>query len=305
MGGVHVEVLVAKIGLCFGIHRAYQNMDNLAAQGNLIRVGSGKQKNTEWDVLQRIKNRDADLFRKYPNLEGLEIVQDTGTLTEGVEVAIGYHGYEPELMSDLESRGVILHNYQCPFIAKMNEIAEELAAEGYDLIAFGKSQNHHCLYAKRVAERFGRACLITEDVVTVKETVLEPGRKWACIGQVTGDAGRWDDFVQGLNAMDIPVRVVDTVCSDSRDRQSEAAALASEADVVIVVDDGGDASTSVYDTCHRTNSRTFRYGTGMPLREAWIKGATRIAVVGGIMVPDWVLDRVAKEVLKFGETPSQ
>ena len=76
-----MEVLVAKTGLCFGIHRAYQNMDNLAARGNLIRVGSGKQKNTEWDVLQRIKNRDAELFRKYPNLEGLEIVQDTSILT--------------------------------------------------------------------------------------------------------------------------------------------------------------------------------------------------------------------------------
>jgi 4-hydroxy-3-methylbut-2-enyl diphosphate reductase len=298
-----MNVTVAKTGFCFGIQRAYQRMNDLAARGEPIQVGhrcSGPHANIEWDVLQRIETGDPHLFAMYPHLEGLEVVHDADTLRDGDQIAVGYHGFEPELKAELENRGVVLHDYQCPFIARMNGTAETLAAQGYDLIAFGKPHNHHCLYAKRVAERLGRVCLIAEEIAAIQEALLQPGRKWACIGQVTGHVERWHTFVQGLTDLDIPVRVIDTVCTDSYDRQAEAAALAREVDVVIVVDDGGGASTSVYDTCRQANPRTYRYGTGMPLRQAWLEGATHVAVVGGIMVPRWVLESTARELQDLG-----
>ena len=76
-------------------------------------------------------------------------------------------------------------------------MAEALVAQGYDLIAFGKPKNHHCLYAKEVAERGGRSALIAEDIGEIGDELRNPARRWACVAQVTGNVQAWAEFNAG------------------------------------------------------------------------------------------------------------
>jgi 4-hydroxy-3-methylbut-2-enyl diphosphate reductase len=299
-----MDVQIATTGMCFGIERAYKMIERLVEKTPGLHAGhkcSGQHKNAEWDTLYRIERGDPELLKRYPGLAKLNIVHDDSEVGEGDELAIGYHGYEPERMQDLEARGVKLHDYMCPFIARMHNTAEKLATDGYDVIAFGKPLNHHTTYCQRAAERAGRVGIIAEDLASIADELANPERNWACVGQVTGNVAKWTVFSEGLVARGIPVHLVDTVCSDSHDRQGEAQKLAGQADVVVLVDDGGGASVSVLEAVQLVNPRVFRTGTGMPLQREWFEGVSSVAVVGGIMVPDWTLQEIGTKIRQLGE----
>ncbi len=300
-----MEIHVATAGMCFGIERAYKLVDRLAAKKPNLYAGhkcSGEHKNAEWDTFHRIERADPALLTKYPNLAKLKIVHDDAEVQEGDELAIGYHGYTPERMADLTARGVKLHDYMCPFISRMHNTAETLAGQGFDIIAFGKPLNHHTTYCKRAAERLGRVGLIAEDISEIEADLNMPGRNWACVGQVTGNVEKWAVFAEALRMRGIPIHLVDTVCTDSHERQSEARQLAASSDVVILVDDGGGASISVLEAVQSVNPQVYRTGTNMPLRPEWFTGVASAAVVGGIMVPSWVLAETAARIRSMIET---
>ncbi|MBS7701509.1 MULTISPECIES: hypothetical protein [unclassified Chelatococcus] len=294
-----MDIRIAKTGMCFGIERAYKMVDRLAAKTPRLHAGhkcSAEHKNAEWDTFHRIERGDPELLKRYPNLAKVQIIHDDAEVRSGDELAIGYHGYTPERMNDLRQRGVKLHDYMCPFIARMHGTAEKLAAAGHDIIAFGKPLNHHTTYCKRAAEEAGRTGLIAEDLDAIANELANPERNWACVGQVTGNADKWKAFASGLKARGIPVHVVDTVCTDSHERQGEAQALARSSDVVVLVDDGGGASVSVMEAVETVNKRVFRTGTNMPLQAEWFDGVSSVAVVGGIMVPAWKLQQVGEDI---------
>lgn len=285
--------------MCFGIERAYKMIDRLATKTPRLHAGhkcSGEHKNADWDTFNRIERGDPVLLEKYPNLSRLKIIHDDSEVGEGDELAIGYHGFTSERMNDLRDRGVKLHDFMCPFISRMHDTAERLAGEGYDIIAFGKPLNHHTTYCRRAAERLGRVGLIAEDIVEIDAELDDPARNWACVGQVTGNVDKWTRFAEALKRRGIPIHLVDTVCTDSHDRQDEAKRLARIADIVILVDDGGGASVSVHEAVEPENNRVFRTGTDMPLKPEWFDGVRSVAIVGGIMVPAWVLSKTAEDI---------
>ncbi|WP_188052164.1 hypothetical protein [Aureimonas fodinaquatilis] len=294
-----MKLNVAQAGMCFGIERAYKMTDRLAAKTPRLHAGhkcSGEHKNADWDTFNRIERGDKVLLERYPNLKKLTIVHDDSELSDGDELAIGYHGFTPERMADLRQRGVKLHDYMCPFISRMHDTAEKLAGEGFDIIAFGKLLNHHTTFCQRAAERLGRVGLIAEDIDEIDALLDDPARNWACVGQVTGNVEKWTRFAQALKLRGIPIHLVDTVCTDSHDRQGEARRLAAASDIVVLVDDGGGASISVLEAVQSANERVYRTGTNMPLQRQWFEGVTSVAVVGGIMVPSWVLSEVAESI---------
>ena len=222
-----MEVFVSETGFCWGIELAYARIDKLAAQASAIKATHRGGGGPGWDPIKRISAGDAQLIKQYPHLARVEVVEDLTSLRENEVVAIGHQGVDPGPIDAAKAKGVEVRDFKCPFIARYDKMAESLVADGFDLIAFGKPKNHHCLYAKEVAERGGRAGLIAETIGEIEHELRDPARKWACIAQVTGNVQVWQEFQAGLGASGIPVRVVDTVCTDSNDRQAEAATTCS------------------------------------------------------------------------------
>jgi 4-hydroxy-3-methylbut-2-en-1-yl diphosphate reductase len=62
---------------------------------------------------------------------------------------------------------------------------------------------------------------------------------------------------------------------------------------VLVVDDGGGASQSVYEVCTQVNGRVYRISSKEEIQREWFEGIISVAVVGGILVPQWTIDEMA------------
>jgi 4-hydroxy-3-methylbut-2-enyl diphosphate reductase IspH len=294
-----MKVIVAETGLCWGIELAYARIEKLAREKGSLKAThrtAGDKSIADWDPIQRIRSRDANLFEQYPGLRNVEVVDNLDGVDGGELAAIGHQGIDRVLMDEASKKGAALHDFKCPFIAKFDDTADKLAREGYDLIAFGKPKNHHSLYAKQAAEQNGRIGLIAEDVSDVTAQLHADGRKWACLAQVTGNVFVWEKFKSDLSATGVAVRFADTVCTDSHERQGGAVETARQVDTVIVVDDRGGAAVSVFEQCVAVNRRTFKYDPKSDLLPEWFEGAKAVAIVGGILVPSWILNDVAERI---------
>lgn len=285
-----MDIHIAKIGLCWGIELAYERLNKVAAAGEVHVTHRWGPTATSliWDPMRRIvEEHDPELHRRYPNLGQVRLLETADQASDGMRVAIGHHGAAKEEVLAARVGNAEVFDFKCPFIAKSDKTADMLAAAGYDIIAFGKPGNHHCEYAREQAEAAGRVGLIAEDVALIRDALYAPGRNWACIGQVTANTDRWATFRADLAASGVAVRVIDTVCSDSHDRQAEAIDLAARVELVLVINDNGGSTNSVLERCLAANPNSILVDPKGALPD--LEGTRSLAIVGGIHVPDWIM----------------
>ncbi len=291
-----MEVLTASFGFCIGIERAYRGMNERALQDAPFSVAHQNSKG-EFDTLRRIEQRDTELLNRYPALDRLQVAYEIDTLDRGDRLVLGFHGLPNTAKDALAARGVdLLDDLICPFISKLDRVVERHVEQGFDIAIVGTQNNHHCVTAKAIAAQHGRRCFVIEQVADLDKLPLGEGAPLALVGQVTGNTETFKAVIERLQDSKAPVKIIKTMCSDSHGRQKDAAALAREADLVILYDDGGDGSHSVFEVCSRANPRVHRVRSKQEIRAEWFEGARKAAVVGGILVPAWLIQDMAQHV---------
>jgi 4-hydroxy-3-methylbut-2-enyl diphosphate reductase len=291
-----MEILIEKAGFCIGITRAYREMNKRAMNEGTFTV-THQNSEGEHDTLRRIERGDPNLLALYPGLGTLSVTHDASALGSGDRLVLGFHGLPKETKKDLAARGVeFVDDLICPFIAKLDRVVERAVADGFDIAIVGKKLNHHCQTAQKIAEEHGRSCFVLECADDVDLLPRDTGRRIALVGQVTGNTQTFKEVVERLHKSALSIKIVKTMCSDSHSRQKAAIELARKADLVVLVDDGKDASQSVFEVCSRVNERVYRIRSKKDIRPEWFDGASKTAIVAGILVPDWSLQEVAQYI---------
>ena len=225
----------------------------------------------------------------------MSVPNDVGELQKGDQLVLGFHGLNSDTKAGLAARGVdLLDDLICPFIAKLDRVVERLVRDGFDIAIVGVRDNHHCRVANKLAAEHGRRCFVIERADDI-ETLPDDARV-ALVGQVTGNTEIFTEVIARIHASDAPIKIVKTMCSDSYQRQRSAADLARQAEVVILLDDGGGAAQSLFDVCAAVNKRIHRVRAKEDIRAEWFTGARSAAIVGGILVPKWSIEEAARHV---------
>ena len=294
-----MEIITATVGFCFGITRAYRNMNRRALDDGPFLVAH-QNSGGEFDTLRRIERGDPELLSRYPGLNKVAVAHDLAALREGDRLVLGFHGLPGDAKAELAGRGVaLLDDHLCPFIAKLDRVVERLAGDGFDIAIVGKSGNHHCRTAKRLAEQQGRRCYVIERADDVDAIPRETGRTIALVGQVTGNTVVFREAAERIRESGLAATIVRTMCGDSYSRQKHAAELAQQADVIVLIDDDGAAAQSVFEICLLHNRRVHRVAAKEDLRREWFDGAEMVAVIGGILVPEWMIADISQSVAQI------
>jgi 4-hydroxy-3-methylbut-2-enyl diphosphate reductase len=99
----------------------------------------------------------------------------------------------------------------------------------------------------------------------------------------------------------VEVRVFDTICRATRDRQREARELARGADVIVVVGDVDSANTArLSQLCAAVQPRTHRVQGAADIRGPWLRGARRVVVLGGAATAEDTVREVAARLADPG-----
>ena len=291
-----MEILTANAGFCLGITRAYRKMNERALSEGPFSV-THQNSGGELDTLTRIARREKELLAEYPGLQELSVATDLSTLGQGDRLVLGFHGLNKDTKEDLVARGVdLVDDLICPFIAKLDKVVERLAGEGFDIAIVGAKDNHHCRVATKIADQHNRRCFVIEQPDEIDAVPVEDGRPIALVGQVTGNTQVFAEVLERIRTSPAPIKIVKTMCSDSYSRQRAAADLAQQADLVILLDDGGGAAQSLFEVCSRINKRVHRVRSKEEIQPDWFDGAQKTAIIGGILVPSWVIAETARYI---------
>src|ERR671932_218162 len=119
-----MEVLLAEeFGFCFGVERAVEMVEGALERGDTVRTLGALIHNT-----QEMRRLEA---------EGVETIESPAEAGHNETAVIRAHGVTPEVQRELERRAARVIDATCPFVTKVQKLAERAASEGRDVVVAG------------------------------------------------------------------------------------------------------------------------------------------------------------------------
>jgi 4-hydroxy-3-methylbut-2-enyl diphosphate reductase len=260
-------------GMCFGVRDAITLAVKQAEAAPLTILGDLVHNES---VLAGLRGR------------GIHIKQTAAEVTTPA-VMITAHGTSQRALGDLRQRGLNVLEATCPLVRVAHQAILELEASGYHPVIIGRRDH--------VEVRGLTGDLRKFDVVLSEVDVmgLAERERFGVAAQTTQPV----DKVERLTALirqrfpKSEVRLIDTVCRPTKQRQTAAVELARQCDVVVVI--GGAHSNNTHEltaTCRRHCARVHHVQSSDGLRAEWFAGAQTVGITAGTSTPDDAVDEV-------------
>ena len=270
----HIEIEVARYaGVCYGVERALGMAEKAA------------------DEARKPVNTLGPLIHNPLVVNDLKSigVGTASNVSEGEEgtLIIRAHGVVPSVVEEARTRGLDVLDATCPYVKKVHNAAERLVREGYQLIVVGESGH---------PEVEGIMGHVGDDahVVSVPGDLdaIDLSRKVGVVVQTTQTPGALADVVAELSKRTMDLRVINTICSATQERQDSAAELAHRVDAMNVV--GGKNSGNkrrLDENCTAACPKTHHIEDASEIEPAWFDGASHIGVTAGASTPASHIER--------------
>jgi 4-hydroxy-3-methylbut-2-enyl diphosphate reductase len=274
------KVTVAKsAGFCFGVDRAVKMVYNeLESNTKVATLGP------------IIHNQDVvnDM-----NAKGARVVESVDELLPEETVVIRSHGVGREVYDKIAEKGCRMLDATCPFVAKIHKIVAEKSKEGYMILIAG-DVNHPEIQG--IIGHCEQNFCVFKDNVELKH-VFEKNenflrKKLAFVAQTTYNIIEWEECLKVIPKGNPDIVIFDTICSATDTRQSDAAKLAKESDVMLVV--GGRHSSNtvkLYEVCSRY-CKTYHIENSDELSSLMLPCAGKIGITAGASTPAYIIEEV-------------
>ncbi|MBQ3140169.1 MAG: bifunctional 4-hydroxy-3-methylbut-2-enyl diphosphate reductase/30S ribosomal protein S1 [Ruminococcus sp.] len=274
------KVTVAKsAGFCFGVDRAVKMVYNeLESNTKVATLGP------------IIHNQDVvnDM-----NAKGARVVESVDELLPEETVVIRSHGVGREVYNKIAEKGCRMLDATCPFVAKIHKIVAEKSKEGYMILIAG-DVNHPEIQG--IIGHCEQNFCVFKDNVELKH-VFEKNenflrKKLAFVAQTTYNIIEWEECLKVIPKGNPDIVIFDTICSATDTRQSDAAKLARESDIMLVV--GGRHSSNtvkLYEVCSRY-CKTYHIENSDELSSLMLPCAGKIGITAGASTPAYIIEEV-------------
>lgn len=268
------RILIAQpTGFCFGVERALRLARN--ALRKYPRVWTYGELVHNPDVLRELKN------------EGIRIAARISAVRDGA-IIIRAHGCPPEVLTQCRARGLEIIDATCPYVRRVQQVARQLAAEGYQVVVVGE-RNHPEVRAILAA-------------AAPRASVYSPARRYPKSGRIGVVAqttiGRDRLKAAVANLLDFgytEIRVFNTICAEVTARQAAAVRLAKRVEAVVVVGGRNSANTTRLAEIIQPHCRRVVHITGpAEIDPAEWQGFCRIGIAAGASTPAKVVAEVAR-----------
>ncbi len=284
------EIKIAKTaGFCFGVDRAvrlvYEELEKHS--GRVATLGP------------IIHNRDVvdDMKSK-----GVRIVESVSELEPGEKAVIRSHGVGKEIYEELSLKGNEYIDATCPFVARIHKIVKEKSSEGYFILIAG-DKNHP--EVQGIVSHCNNNCFVFKDKGELKEFFEKKykklEKKLAIVAQTTYNILVWGECLKAIPEDKENILVFDTICSATSERQSDAALLSKEADIMIVVGGKNSSNTlKLFNVCSE-NCRSYHIENADELYTLNLKNAEKIGITAGASTPAYIIKEVQNTMAEILE----
>jgi len=277
----NVEVRKAReFGLCFGVRRAIKIIDKATKEHHEIATLGPIVHN------RLVVAKLAD--------SGVKVVNELDQVQDRV-IAITSHGAPPQLLSQIQARKFQVIDTTCPIVRSAQKAAKKLAQAGLRVIIFGEANHPEVKGLLGWAGNNAVATLNGEEIAK-----LELPRRLGIISQTTQSHTKFVDFIDAVIRAVFPdvqeLRIINTLCQETRKRQEAALGLAGKSDLMIVVGGHNSANTQRLAEVCSPIVETHLIETAAEIKREWLRGKRHIGVTAGASTPDEAIEEVVLEL---------
>lgn len=270
----HIEIEVARYaGVCYGVERALGMAEKAADEAR-------KPVNTLGPLIHNpLVVNDLESI-------GVSTASSVSEVEEGTLI-IRAHGVVPSVVEDARTRGLDVLDATCPYVKKVHNAAERLVREGYQLIVVGESGHPEVEGIMGHAGDDAHVVSVPGDL-----DAIDLSRKVGVVVQTTQTPGALADVVAELSKRTMDLRVINTICSATQERQDSAAELARRVDAMIVVGGKNSGNTRrLAEICTAACPKTHHIEDASEIEAAWFDGVSHIGVTAGASTPASHIER--------------
>jgi (E)-4-hydroxy-3-methyl-but-2-enyl pyrophosphate reductase len=272
--------VAAKCGFCPGVRSAISTAEDIlsgqAHQGCVFSLGPVIHNQDEVIRLEKA---------------GLKVVQSIDEIDQGT-VLIRSHGAAPDQLDQLERKEVKTVDATCVLVKRLQKIAKHLEDSGYQVIIIG-DQDHPEVQA--VVGGLQQALVIAnvQDIDRIPH-----GAKLGIVSQTTQDPAHFGLMLGTIGQGNFrELRVINTLCKESRKRQEAAVQLCQQVDIMFVLGGLHSANTKrLAEMCQKHNKHTYHLQGWQDLDPNTLIKKQTAGVTAGASTPDWIIDEFVRNL---------
>ena len=273
-------VTVAKTaGFCFGVRRAVELAERLAGEDGTI-----------WAYGEIIHNA-----HEIARLEacGVRTAHTLDEIPDGARVLIRAHGVPRAVYRALEEKGCTVADATCPFVQKIHRIADEESQKGRLVVILGSAGHPEVVGIEGwcgdsvVLDGPGQVQAFADDPAHAASPV-------SVVVQTTVNRAIWDESVNLIKKRCTNLKIFDTICKATDERQQEARLLAGASDQMIVIGDKKSSNTKrLYEISRSLCSNVLYIEDAAELTTQELCRDGRVGITAGASTPAWIIKEVS------------
>ena len=296
------EFLVApNSGFCFGVRRAIEKTE--------AEIAAASGKIYTWGPLIHNKLVTDELASK-----GVSIIETLDDVQSGDVIIVRSHGETKKFFEQAEARDCKIVDATCPFVKKIQQLAEDAHAAGKQVVIVG-DRNHP--EVKGINGWCDNSAIVLNSAAEAEEYLdeqnlpdanCEPGRlnlsrtKFFLVAQTTIKKELFDDVVAAFERAHADLEVNNTICNATAIRQKSCAELAEKCDAMLII--GGRESSNtqkLFEISSEKCKKTFFVEkiTDLPLQA--LQDCVKIGFATGASTPERVIKEVIATMIEKNE----
>ena len=280
-----MKVLLAKTaGFCFGVKRAVDT------------------------VYQQVEeNKDCKIYTFGPIIHNDEVIKDMQakgvTVLEGEEdlpkakngiVIIRSHGVPKRICDRMDELGIQYVDATCPFVKKIHKIAMEKAEEGAFLVVIGNPVHPE---VEGIMGWAGEDAAVISTTEEAEHLTVPEDRKICVVAQTTFNYNKFKELVEIISKRRYDISVLNTICSATKERQTETARIADRVDAMIVIGDKRSSNTQkLFEICKNACNNTYYIQTLDDLNVNQLRSVETVGITAGASTPNNIIEEVQNYV---------
>lgn len=272
-----MEIRRAKTqGFCFGVAITVKKAEEAVASGGTVTTLGHVVHNPQ--MVAQLEDKG---LRNADSVDEVE----SGTLF------VRAHGLPVSVFEKAAAKGLAVLDATCPMVTKIHVQAEKLRADGYKIIVIGDP--NHAEVKGTLSHVPGAWCIQTSEDVEG----LPRASRVGVVVQSTWSGTGFAEIVRRLTEKYYEVRAVNTICTDTHNRQFEAAHLSKDVEVMVVVGGKHSANTRhLAELSTQNGAATYHIEGPEELEAQWFAGVKVAGLMSGASTPGWLVDKVAQRM---------
>jgi len=271
-----MKLLIAKhMGFCSGVHRAVNLAIEESKKRPVVTLGP---------LLHNTQ------FTEKLEADDIHIIDDISQ-SNGKPIITRSHGVPMEILRKARMENLPLIEGTCPFVKHAQKAAKQLKNEGYKVVIVGNPNHSEVIGINSFTNYESIIINSLEEAKT-----LPHHEKIGIVSQTTQNREKFSKIIEELKNHCDEIKVIDTICNVTKERQDEAAKIAKQSDVMIIIGGRHSSNTKkLFEICKEITT-SYHIETSDEIEMKWFKDAGTVGIAAGASTPDYIINAVIEKL---------